>query len=322
MEPLNDLLSEVKFDEEMHCLSITKRLYHGPFSSVFKLKDSNTGTPYAMKIESTQLKRPSLQHDARVLSLFHDTKGFPRIHLLGHTMHFKYSIMEFLGPDLGTLVAKAPNKKFLLQTVLRIAIQTLKLLEEVHHVGFLHRDVKASNFGVGLGDKAHTIYIFDFGLSRRFCRLNGEVHKPRKETALMGTFKYTSVAVHRRQEQCPADDLESWFYMCIEMFTGSLPWSHLKVPDEHEIVRDYKIFCRGPGRSLLLKDSPPEFNSIFTYIDSLTYFEYPNYSSIRLKLEEAAERLGVGLNGPFEWEEPVTAREPEAIVESTYCSFE
>ena len=41
-------------------------------------------------------------------------------------------------------------------------------IESLHNAGFLHRDIKPENFLVGQGKKAKTIFVIDFGLSKRF----------------------------------------------------------------------------------------------------------------------------------------------------------
>lgn len=44
--------------------------------------------------------------------------------------------------------------------------------------------------------------------------------KPRFSAGLMGTVHYASINAHSFYEQCRKDDLESWFYMIVEMATG------------------------------------------------------------------------------------------------------
>lgn len=38
---------------------------------------------------------------------------------------------------------------------------------------------------------------------------------------------YASIAAHARADYCRADDIESWFYTLVDMYTGKLPWTHV-----------------------------------------------------------------------------------------------
>jgi len=41
-------------------------------------------------------------------------------------------------------------------------------VEFLHAKNFLHRDIKPDNFLIGLGKKANTIYVIDFGLAKKY----------------------------------------------------------------------------------------------------------------------------------------------------------
>lgn len=49
-------------------------------------------------------------------------------------------------------------------------MECLEGIEDLHNVGFIHRDVKPSNFAMGRKPSvAHTVFMLDFGLARQYC---------------------------------------------------------------------------------------------------------------------------------------------------------
>jgi tau tubulin kinase len=81
-------------------------------------------------------------------------------------------------------------------------------------IGYLHRDVKPANYTIGRAElkEVRKVYVFDFGMARKFVHEDGTIKKPRAVARFRGTVKYASVACHARREMCRLDDLESWLY--------------------------------------------------------------------------------------------------------------
>lgn len=49
-------------------------------------------------------------------------------------------------------------------------MQCLEGIEDLHNVGFIHRDVKPSNFAMGRKLAVmRTVFMLDFGLARQYC---------------------------------------------------------------------------------------------------------------------------------------------------------
>lgn len=60
--------------------------------------------------------------------------------------------MELVGESLNAKRKIVPEKRFSIVTCLKIAIQVVKGLRDLHAKGFVHRDLKPDNLAVGLGN--------------------------------------------------------------------------------------------------------------------------------------------------------------------------
>ncbi|VDM48641.1 unnamed protein product [Toxocara canis] len=283
--------------------SIESELYDGPFSKVYIVSES--GAQLAMKLERTiGPNRPVLKLDALVLKQLNKERvaiGFPRLIDAGRTELYKYIVMELVGPDLQRLRRALTTKKFSLPTCLRVAAQTLERIQSLHDCGWLCRDVKANNFCIGRDDTT-IIYMLDFGFARRYMKDDGTVIGKRTAAGLMGTIFYAPLAAHAFSDQCRRDDLESWFYMLIEMITGLLPWQRCDPKTQYMLIGEWKRFAREAGRHLLLDGCPKEFDGILKIIDDTGYYARPDYSGIAGQLKQTAIRLKVDVSAPFDWQ--------------------
>lgn len=106
-----------------------------------------------------------------------------------------------------------------------LADQMISRIEYMQNQNFIHRDMKPDNFLVGLNQKKSTIYMIDFGLSKRYRDPKTNEHIPyRDNKSLTGTARYASVNTHIGIEQARRDDLESIGYILLYFLKGSLPW--------------------------------------------------------------------------------------------------
>ncbi|GMT23646.1 hypothetical protein PFISCL1PPCAC_14943 [Pristionchus fissidentatus] len=284
---------------------VLRNIASGPFSDVFFVSDvSNSRQKYAMKVEKQNGNiRAVLKLDVMVLSCMQrrGAVGFPRMIAAGRTSAYKYLVMQMLGPDLGKLRRSLPEKRFSLATALKVALQTVDRLQALHDAGWLCRDVKAPNLVVGINDDEDNgqIYMLDFGFARRFRDSEGNRLPPRPNAALVGTFQYAPLAAHAHKDQSPKDDLESWFYMTVELIKGPLPWGSFK--DYHQ-MGDYKKAIRNEKRVDFLYGCPEELGNILDSIDGTTFFDEPQYDLIRRELRTAAVRADVDMETPFDWQ--------------------
>uniref|UniRef100_A0A0K0D3U8 Protein kinase domain-containing protein n=1 Tax=Angiostrongylus cantonensis TaxID=6313 RepID=A0A0K0D3U8_ANGCA len=199
--------------------------------------------------------------------------------------HYVYMVMTLLYKDLHKLRSEMPDKRFTISTSLRVSMQSLKAIEELHKLGYISRDIKPGNFAPGhrCNRQSKIIYLYDFGLSKRYIDKNGTVIPARKNVGWRGTTRYGSLTAHRRQDLGRRDDLESWFYMIVEMTRGTLPWRFIS---ERKAVGSAKQAARKAGRKQFLYETPRQFDRILTMVDSYSFESQPEYDKIHRILEE------------------------------------
>lgn len=280
---------------------IVKIIGKGAFGDVFLGLNTENNENVAIKLENPSVKHSQLQYESRIYRIIEGTPGIPKMQWFGSENNLNMMVIDLLGPSLEEL-RRLSNTKMSLKSVLMIADQLITRLESLHSLNFLHRDIKPENFLVGLGNKAKTVYMIDFGLSKKYQDSRTNQHIPlRKERKLTGTARYVSIYTHLGYDQSRRDDLESLAYVLIYLLKGSLPWQDIN--DENKEEKHQKILSKKESTSVsdLCKNIPVEFESFLNYSKSLEFEEKPDYDFLRNLFNELFLRELYIFDSVYDW---------------------
>ncbi|CAJ0566455.1 unnamed protein product, partial [Mesorhabditis spiculigera] len=274
---------------------VRKKLGEGSCGSVWAVDTIPGAVKYAMKVEPFQKTKEEeiLRMELYVLKKLQTSKHVPRFVASGDFM-----VMTLLGKDLVDCRRKCRGRKVSAQTTLRLSLQAVQSLEDMHRLGFIHRDVKPCNFALGLKNNK-MLYIIDFGLCRQFMLpdKNGKMklREARAKVSFRGTVRYCSTNVHAGKEQGRHDDLYGLLYSMIETATGTLPWKGMPRVDSAK--------CKEKTTdAVLLKGCPPAFTEFAGLLKKLTYPDAPPYDKIRAAIAKNIKELNVKMTDPYDWE--------------------
>ena len=279
----------------------TDRLGGGSFGQIYKGINLKTKEEVAIKIESKNIETPQLIHESKILKALNDNDGFPKVYLVTPLDDVLIMVMELLGENLQKLLMNSPHKKFTLKTTLMLAIQILSRIKTLHENNYIHRDIKPENFTIGLKKYKNTIYMIDYGLTRKFCDSHKN-HIPYKEGKhLTGTALYASIYTHKGIEQSRRDDLESLGYMMIYFCKGELPWMNVKGKTKeikYKKIMEKKLEMKP---DILCQGLPDEFNQYFKYVRELQFTEEPKYDFLLGLFNSAMKKNNIKNDFKFDW---------------------
>jgi serine/threonine protein kinase len=252
----------------------------GSFGDLFHGHDVETDEIVAIKLESLDAKYPQLAWEYKIYNLLAGQVGFPKVHYYGVENEYSVLIMECLGPSLEVQFVKC-RRKFSMGTVAFLAIQMISRIQQLHSIGYVHRDVKPDNFLLGLGkDKRMTVYLIDFGLAKKYRK--DDHHIPfASNKSLIGTARYASLNNHLGFEQSRRDDLEAVGYLIIYLAKGHLPWQGIKPQigkSKYQMIGQCK---RNVSNAELCKGLPLAFHNYMKIVHEYGFEQDPNYDKLR-----------------------------------------
>uniref|UniRef100_A0AC34R451 Protein kinase domain-containing protein n=1 Tax=Panagrolaimus sp. JU765 TaxID=591449 RepID=A0AC34R451_9BILA len=134
----------------------------GGFGAVYRVEDMSTNLIYATKIEKKMDKRrhSKLKMEVEILKSVDSIRGenshFVSIVDRAKKNLYFFIVMTLVGPSLDDLRKSRPHKIFSIGTSIGIGWQCLEAIEDLHKQGYIHRDVKPSNYAIGLNEKIRT----------------------------------------------------------------------------------------------------------------------------------------------------------------------
>uniref|UniRef100_A0A0K0E9A0 Protein kinase domain-containing protein n=1 Tax=Strongyloides stercoralis TaxID=6248 RepID=A0A0K0E9A0_STRER len=288
---------------------ITELLGAGACGAVYLCTETTTEAKAALKAEAFNIEGNNLKLEAQALKRLHGRRHVCQLISCGKNKEFCYLIMTLLGPSLSQLF-RVCGSKFTPSTVIRVAIQVLYGIKQIHECGFVHRDLKPANIAIGRKVTDYKmVHILDFGLSREYFKtIDGKltIRPPRQNVSFRGTIKYCSSSAYNKNEQCRGDDLISLFYMCSE-FLIKLPWKDM--PSKHQ-VNIMKETCPD---EMLFSDIP-EMIEPFKYVKQLTYYDRPNYAYIFDTFNEYRKKNNISYVDLYDWEKPQRAESLKILI--------
>ncbi|VDM43585.1 unnamed protein product [Toxocara canis] len=158
---------------------IIEKLGEGGCGSVYKVQDIQTMAKAALKAESNFVPGGSvLKLEVQVLRRLEGRRYIAQLLQAGKKSTYSYMVMTLFGHSLNCLLKKCGQCS--ISTQVRVGINILYGIKQLHEVGFIHRDVKPANLAVGRrGKEARIIHILDFGLSREYIISSGGTVKLR-----------------------------------------------------------------------------------------------------------------------------------------------
>ena len=191
----------------------------GGMGIVYKAEDIKLHRPVALKflppdlVRSEEAKERFLLEARAAAALSHP--NICTIHEIYDEEERPFIEMEYIeGRSLRARIKEHPLEA---GEAVEIAIQVAEALEEAHHKGIVHRDIKSANIMVTEKGQAK---VMDFGLAK----VKGESLHTREGTTL-GTVGYMSPEQARGQTVDHRTDVWSLGVVLYEMLSGRLPFT-------------------------------------------------------------------------------------------------
>lgn len=297
------------------------RLGSGYSGSIFKAYHVHDGTFVALKVQDVDHECPTNRYEQSIYSLLQGGEGMPRLWASGIEGRWHYLVISLLGKSLDSIYRQnlqLGHQRMDLRSVCSIAIQVIARLQIMHNREVLHRDIQLGNCAIGLKPEEETIYMIDFGFSKRYIDPYTRRHIPdsKQKRDFLGNYWFTSVNVHcKGKVPSRRDDLEAAALMFIHLLTpGGLAWTRNGVPKSDSAHDRIKRAKKNARPEELCRGMPSEFEEFLRYCRRLSFSECPDYDKWKDEFQALAEDSGFTDVERFIWPPPPVSKVQPQVV--------
>jgi serine/threonine protein kinase len=274
---LNDLVNHRYIVEEL--------IGNGSFGNVYSATCQKKNTQFAIKTEDVRSPYKILKHECSILKYLYDNRcrSIPIISWYG--LHNRVFCLVTPLYDMNLNEYLQTHDELPLPTVYKLFQKLISLVQSIHELHVLHRDIKPDNFMIKNGE----LFLIDFGLSC-FCIDDQSNHLENIQlTEITGNIKYCSYYVMLGNRPSIRDDVISLGYMFLYILYQELPWDN--VPHIEDTLHPTNHIS---NRRTLKIASYKEYQSIklfpmidkklimyFQYSYNICYDESPCYNALR-----------------------------------------
>lgn len=266
---------------------VEKQIGKGKFGVVYHGKNVKTNEAIAIKTEDNSTNTKILKHEATVLKYLyeHKCRNIPVIFWYGIHFNCTCIVMPLYEASLHHYVL---NNELDIKKINNFIIKMIDILESIHNLYVIHRDIKPHNFMIRGGE----IYLIDFGLSTFYVNENGDHKEETMHQHIMGSPKYISVNVHNGISSSRRDDLISIVYLYMYLYCRELPWdvvskNNIDTTSYDELnILHYKNVYRLAQKKWehieeICSKINKNLNAFAKYCYQLNYKDSPNYIALK-----------------------------------------
>lgn len=254
----------------------------GVFGILYNGMNKKTCENVAIKLEKKQ-SLSTIKNEANILKYLQEQKCYyvPILYWYGIYQDCFTIIMPLYDCNLYEYTI---NNTVMSDDLCTIALKVLSIIEHIHSVFVLHRDIKPQHFMLRNND----IYLVDFGLSIFYVDENKRHIRNEPNDSIIGSQNYASYFIHEGSRYSRRDDLISLSYVFIFLANKTLPWSDVvseNIIDDHKEPTDIMHHKNQVIKELKSMDSliisvQKSFTFISEFISScyqLNYYDTPKY---------------------------------------------